>query len=216
MASLEDFTAFLQSKAYDVLSDGAFKKHLVHSRDGGEAWAIQMHTRQARVTAECRVVQAQALGAGGKLASVCKDVMASAQPPVKVFTGYSKCSLTGEHTDYSIDLTRNSKGAPECHVHPRFWHFFVMLWFVAKVEYVARACTKQWAEQHRGEDKDYTRLCKLFEAENAGLAAQLHGVFVKSVSYVSRSVELYREESEVQPVLQPPPSFFQKAGETDG
>ena len=210
MVSLEDFTEFLQSKAYDVLSDGAFKKHLVYSRDGGEAWAVQMHARQNRVVVECRAVQGKALGATGRLAQVCRDVMASAHPPVKVFTGYSRCSLTGEHTDYSIDLTRNSKGSPECHVHPRFWHFFVMLWFVSKVEYVARACTKQWAERHRESQRDYTLLCKKFVAENAELIDQLYRIFTKSVAYVCRSLELHREDSEVQPILQPPPEYFEK------
>ena len=207
----EDFAAFLQCKAYDVLSDGAFKKHLVQSRDNGEAWAMEMHARQNRVAGACRALQTLTLGATGRLALVCKDVMASAQPPVRVFTGYSLCALTGEHTDYSIDLTRNSKGAPECHVHPRFWHFFVLLWFVSKLEYVARACTKQWGERHRETTpgcRDYPLLCRTFAAENADLTSQLHQIFVKALAYVARSLEVHKQESELQPVLQPPPEYF--------
>lgn len=209
MVSLEEFTAFVQCKAYDVLSDGAFKKHLVQSRENGEAWALQMHSRQNRVIASCRALQTKAGAAAGALGQVCKDVMSSAQPPIKVFTGYSLCGLTGAHLDYSIDLTRNSKGAQECHVHPRFWHFFVFLWFVAKLEYVARACTKQWAERNKEHSGEYTRLCEGFIAENSDLVDRLHRIFVKAIDYVTRSLQLNKEESAPQPVLQPPEVYMQ-------
>lgn len=204
------FEGFMLCKAYDVLSDGNFKKHLIQCRDRGDLWAVQMHSQQTKVTHECRSIQSQigALleGPNAEWAGICRDVMSSAQPPVKVFTGYSQCCLTGAFLDYSIDLSKSGKSTRESFVHLRFWHFFIFLWFTAKIEYIIRSCTKQWLEAQ--EKTDYTQLCELFRADNEALIQQMGTLFRKAADYVQATIELYRQQFHVVPVLKPPPSFF--------
>jgi hypothetical protein len=208
------FEGFMLCKAYDVLSEGHFKKHLALCRDRGDGWAVRMHAQQNRVAHECRLIQTQIAalleGPSAEWAQVCKDVMSSAQPPVRVFTGYCQCYLTGVFLDYSIDLSRSGKSAKETFVHMRFWHFFIFLWFTAKIEYVIRSCTKQWLEAQDAPNKaEYTALCERFRAENEPLLRQMSLLFRKAADYVQATVELYRQQFHVLPVLRPPEAFFE-------
>jgi len=144
-------------------------------------------------------------------AGICRDVMASAQPPIRVFTGFSRCSLTGEALDYSIDLTRAGKNSKGVYVHLRFWHFFIFLWFTAKIEYIIRSCTKQWMEalqDPQASPKDFTGLCERFRGENEPLIHQMGALFQRAHDFVSVSVDLYQAQFDVQPVLRPPESFL--------
>lgn len=215
----EEFVGFMLSKAYDVLSEGHFKKHLIQCRDRGDAWAVRMHAQQTRIAQRCRKIQTRIGGMHdtpqqAEWAGVCRDVMASAQPPIRVFTGYSRCSLTGEALDYSIDLTRAGKNSKGVYVHLRFWHFFVFLWFTAKIEYIIRSCTKQWMEAlqdpqaHPEPRKDFTALCERFRAENEPLIQQMGALFQRAHDFVTASVDLYQAQFDVQPVLRPPESFL--------
>lgn len=213
----EDFVGFMLSKAYDVLSEGHFKKHLIQCRDRGDAWAVRMHTQQTRVAQVCRRIQTR-IGAmhdtpqQAEWAAICRDVMASAQPPIRVFTGFSRCSITGESLDYSIDLTRAGKNNKSVFVHLRFWHWFIYLWFVAKIEYIIRSCTKQWIEaiQDSPLRKDFTALCERFRTENESLVQQMACLFRKARDFVTASIDLYQTQFDVQPVLKPPDSFYEK------
>jgi hypothetical protein len=139
----EDFTGFALCKAYDVISDGAFRKHLVTCRDRGDAWAVKMHNEQGKIGHMCRDVlnsinHLYDVPHNREWARICKDVLGSAQPPIKVFTGPSVCSITGDRLECSLDLTKNGKNAKETKVHLKFWHFFIFLWYVSKAEYIIR------------------------------------------------------------------------------
>ena len=212
----EDFTGFLLSKAFDVLSNGQFKRHLIQSRDRGDAWAIQMHAQQNRIVQECKGIHAKithllekAHSAGW--AQICKDVMSSAQPPIRVFTGYSQCAITGESLSYSVDLSRNCKNSSDVHVHLRFWHFFILLWFTAKIEYVIRSCTKQWMEGNASQPGEgMTALCERFREMNHDLVQQMAQLFKMALDYVNNSIDLYREQFDVHSIIRPPASFFEK------
>jgi len=210
----DDVAGFLLSKAYDVISDGNFKKHLIHCRDRGDAWAIAMHLQQARVVQAFKHLQ----GLIAEMAEVpqqrewallCREVMASAQPPIKVFTGCSRCFLTGVELDYSIDLSRAGKNSREVYVDLRFWHFFVFLWYIAKIEYVVRSCTKQWLET--ADAADTTACCETFRCDNEELLRQLAALFLRANSYVRQSVELFKKQFSVKPVLEPPSNFFDES-----
>jgi hypothetical protein len=212
----DDFVGFMLSKAYDVLSEGHFKKHLIQCRDRGDAWAVRMHAQQTRIAQRCRKIQTRIGGMHEtpqqtEWAAICRDVMASAQPPIRVFTGFSRCSLTGEALDYSIDLTRAGKNSRGVYVHLRFWHFFVFLWFTAKIEYIIRSCTKQWMEALQAPqraDKDFTALCERFRADNEQLIEQMSALFHRAHDFVCASVDLYEAQFDVQPVLRPPDAFL--------
>jgi len=208
MLTEDEFARFLHSKAYDVISNGNFRKHLMQCRDRGDVWALQMTANQARVNQECKAVQSLVSGMlnspDNSWALICKDVMSSAQPPTKVLAGYTTCFFTGEKMDCCIDLTKNGKKSKEVHVHLRFWHFFIFLWFVAKLEYIVRACTKCWLEKSREPgEPNYTHLCERFVEDNREFTRNMYLVFLKSLDYVKKTVQLYKEEFQIQPVLKP-------------
>jgi len=215
----DDFVGFMLSKTYDVLSEGHFKKHLIQCRDRGDAWAVRMHAQQTRIAQRCRKIQTRIAGMQdtpqqAEWAGICRDVMASAQPPIRVFTGFSRCSLTGEALDYSIDLTRAGKNSKGVYVHLRFWHFFIFLWFTAKIEYIIRSCTKQWMEAlpdtqgQSDQRRDFTAICERFRSENDLLIQRMSSLFQRAYDFVVTSVDLYQAQFDVQPVLRPPPTFL--------
>ena len=205
--SAPDFHAYAQIKAYDVISSGHFKRHLSSCRDNGDKWAIQMYNGQTAVQNKIRDIFALVAQLTSPTCTtvqrVCKDVMSCAQPPVKVLTGYNMCCITGVSAEHCIDLTRVGKNPKEVYVHPRFRHFFMLLWYCAKVEYVVRACTKQWLDTQDGRQSPdkYTRICEEYSHQNSEFNNQLFSLFTKAVEYVSTSLTLYRDRCALSPAL---------------
>jgi hypothetical protein len=208
MLTLEDFTAFAHAKAFDVISSGHFKRHLGSCRENGDRWAVIMYNRQNKVVGRLRdvvtLVGQLTTPRAKQIQQVCKDVMSCAQPPIKVVTGENTCCLTGARTEHCIDLTRMGKNSKEVYVHPRFWHFFVLLWFCAKLEYVIRACTKQWLESRRirPEPKTYTLICEEYIQQNAEFSERMFRLLERALDYTTRSLMLYRDKYALRPVLQ--------------
>lgn len=213
----EDFHAYSQIKAYDVISAGNFKRHMSQSRDNGEKWAILMYNRQNAVQNRVRDVSSLVgqltMPNSVHIQRICKDVMSCAQPPIKVLTGHNTCCITGVSTEHCIDLTRVGKNSKEVFVHPRFWHFFVFLWFCSKLEYVIRACTKQWMdsrEQQKAGAENYTQLCEEYSLQNAELNKQLFRLFTKGVAYITTSLSVYRDKYALQPMLTPSKRYLEE------
>jgi len=213
--TLEDFLAYSQIKSYDVISTGQFKRHLSQCRDNGDKWAIIMYSRQANVQLKLREIVSlvSQLNTPGNnhIQRICKDVMTCAQPPIRVMTGLNVCCLTGLKTEHCIDLTRIGKNSKEVHVHPKFWHFFVLLWYCAKIEYVIRACTKQWIEKSglKPTASNYTNICEDFLEQNNDFLGQLYRLFERGIAYTTESLTVYRNKYVLQPVLKPPADFFE-------
>jgi hypothetical protein len=212
--SKADFKAYVESKAFDVITQGKFKRHMARSRDEGDLWAVNMVAAVARVQGKVKDIQ-QAVAAiqgvnKGGLYQVCKDVMNSAQPPVRMVTGVNTCFLTGETVHHCLDLTRSFKQTKVVVVHPRFWFFFVFLWFGVKLEYVMRSCAKQWMEagKHSLGNSDFTRLCELFTSENEAFIESSHRTLVIGSAYVIKSLGSFLDTEGVQKVLQAPPEFL--------
>jgi len=211
--SIDEFTAYMQIKAFDVISSGQFRRHLSKSRENGDKWAIQMYNKQNCVQTRLKditalVGQLDSPSCSG-IQKICKDVMSSAQPPIKVCTGMNLCSLTGANAEHCIDLTKVGKASKEVFVHPRFWHFFILLWFCSKLEYVIRACTKQWLDsQKKQEGQNYTDLCELYSEQNAKLIKDLHSLLIKGMGYVSNTLNACKNNDASRPILVPTESFL--------
>lgn len=206
--------SYLHAKAYDVISSGQFKKHLAKCRDNGDSWAVSMYSMQTRVLQVCKELN-QAVShlnttGGAQVYQICRDVMTCAQPPVKILTGRNVCSITGVQTDYCVDLTKMGKSTREVFVHPRFWHFFIFLWYCAKLEYVIRSYTKHWLELKslKPDQGSYTALCEDFSTDNKEFCKDLYALFIKAFDYVTRSLQEHKKLTDVQPVLRPPAGFF--------
>ena len=219
MITLDDFHAYAQTKAFDVISSGQFKRHLGACRENGDKWAVVMYNRQNKVTTRIRevfsLVAQLTTPKSLIIQKICKDVMACAQPPIKVLTGRNLCSLTGVYTEHCIDLTRTGKNSVEVYVNPRFWHFFVFLWLSAKLEYVIRACTKQWLEGLRGNNKkagQITDICEEYTSQNREFNERLFRLLERGIDYTTLSLILYRDKYALQPVLSPPDDFLAEDG----
>ena len=229
------FVGFMLAKSYDVLSDGSFKRHLIQSRDRGDAWAVGMHAQLTRITAACKRVQTLIIAMQDTpqhrdWAMICRDVMASASPPVKVFTGRTQCHLTAAGLDHSLDLSKAGKNAKDIRVHLRFFYFFLYIWLISKIEYVIRSSVKSWlepeAEPERDSpapaadsnrditsdiaNRDITGLCERFRVENEALIGSFARLFVRAYAYVTASIDLYKQEFDIAPVLRPTPESLNK------
>lgn len=208
----EEFLCFFQYRTYDVLSNGLYKKKLTQCKEKGDFWAIDMHNKQNKIHQYIKQIQVR-IGNMGKssLGVACKNVINCAQPPVKIFLGFSTCFVTGLQSDKCLDISKNGKKSHDMHIHPKFAFFFLFLWYICKLEYVIRACAKHWMDSknlRKGDSKDET--LEEYMKENEGLCRSLFEVFQKAMDYVNASLELYEEEFMVKPILDPEPSYWEK------
>lgn len=201
----DDFLAFFQYKTYDVLSNGNYKKHLTQSKENGDSWAIDMHCRQNKVQQSIKQVHLKLNAINkSKLGIACKNVTNCAQPPIRIFLGFSQCFITGIHSDKCLDLSKNGKKSQEIHIHPKFAYFFLFLWYICKLEYVIRACAKNWMDKGKKREEGLNQqYFELYMQENEQLCKNLYEILSKALQYVQSSLDLYHEEFLVCPILQP-------------
>ena len=69
---------------------------------------------------------------------MARETLASSHPPVRLLAGKFECAITGAQLMYCLDVSRNTRQPPTTCVHLRFWPFFVLLWYCAKLDYVIR------------------------------------------------------------------------------
>ena len=143
---------FILFKAFDLISDGEYKKLVVRSKDNGDVWAEDVYSQVHLASNLVRklVNEIQTLDDFGKsrLRRVCTEVMAAVTPPARRRPGWSLCSITGLRSDECIDLTRVGKSMSIVTVHRRFSHFVVMLWYVVKFEHVCKVMARHWIAHH--------------------------------------------------------------------
>ena len=129
--SLEDFSLFFCCKAFDSVGNGSYRPHLHACRDRGEDWAIEMYNSVNLVQAHVKHMHHSILSMPNvpcNIAAICKDVMLSSQPPVRLFFGSAVCSITSRVCSKCLDLSRNNKDTARVYVDLRFGHFFMMIW----------------------------------------------------------------------------------------
>ena len=187
--SLQDFRHFYLAKSYDVIGQGSYRRHLCKCKEVGDPWALEMNSGITKVQAAIRGLQASVHQIPrphhATLHQLCKEVMVAAQPPIRMYAGYTTCCLSGVHCNTCIDLTRPAKNAQYVHVHARFSHFFLMLWYCSKLEYVARSCAKAWLErQDAREEANFREMCEAFTSETKDFCESLHKVFVISLAHL--------------------------------
>jgi len=161
---MEAFRDFVLLKAYDVVSGGQFRKHVSASKERGDAWACAMqahhnatsdavkellasllsmkddHFRDLQVLAHALLLSLSFFDPDGPHApqAVARETLASSHPPVRLLAGKFECAITGAQLMYCLDVSRNTRQPPTTCVHLRFWPFFVLLWYCAKLDYVIR------------------------------------------------------------------------------
>jgi hypothetical protein len=191
----EDFRQFYLAKSFDVIGMGTFRRHLCKCKEAGDPWAVTMSAGMGRINQAVKTIQTRVSQIPrpryALLQQLCKDVMVGAQPPIRMYAGYTTCCLSGVSCNTCIDLTRPAKNAQHVYIHARFSHFFLMLWYCNKLEYVVRSCAKAWLEKQgdRGE-VNYKRLCEMFQEDTDDFCDSLHGVFTRSFAHVSKTLDL--------------------------
>lgn len=71
-------------------------------------------------------------------------------------------------------------------VHPKFAHFFLMLWYVCKIDHVTRNYTRCWLESRvcsQAQEASVSSLCDEFSSQHA-LFKKMHAVFCHGCQHV--------------------------------
>ena len=218
---VEKFKNYIQYKAFDLISDGSYKKLIVKSKESGDRWAIQTYSHVQEITNIIKSViqEINTLHEYGKnrLQRVCSEVISCVNPPCRRRMGWNVCSITGARSDDCIDLTRTGKSESVITVHPKFTHFLTMLWIVAKFEHVCKVFTRNWLTQQGvsyQENNTVREMCQDFQKKTAEVQG-LYNAFSHAHSHVMLSIRIYKKTPEfsitsqtmqfkdIQPVIQP-------------
>lgn len=204
-ASFKEFQDFFLAKAYDVVGNGAYKKHLARCKDGGDMWAVDMsnhiQSMQSHIKDVASAVQNMPQ-TPNKLHEICKDVMVSAQPPIKLHAGCVTCCITDKTCMKCLDLSKTHKSGSCVFVDARFCFFFMLLWYCNKLEYIIRSFTRTWLDA-RSEDDTFQDICKALVREMEQRIASMHRLFVVAKSHIILTLKRYSETNKISLILDP-------------
>jgi hypothetical protein len=188
-----EFRDYVQCKALDVISgDGSYRRYLYQCVEKQDEWAVRMHGNVAKVTAYVRDVQGlvdRVRSLQCPVGRVCTEVVTAMHAPVRIVPRLAVCSITGLHTQGCVDVSRATKTENPVLVHPKFHYFFMMLYYVHRLEHVVRSFTKYWLEQQDPE-ATMAQLTSLFAAQEP-LFREMHRSFVEGSRHVVESLQCY-------------------------
>lgn len=192
---LDTFRGYFFAKAFDVVGNGSYKKHISQCKEVGDPWAVEMTNSIQVVQAHIRDI-AGAVHAmphtSNQLHEICRDVMMSAQPPIKLHAGCVTCSITDRQCMKCLDLSKTHKGPSHVFVDARFCFFFMLLWYCNKIEYIIRSFTRTWLDSHSGEETFQSICCKMQE-EMEDQVVSMHKLFTAAHSHTMKTLERYTE-----------------------
>ena len=201
--TLEDFRGFFLAKAYDVVGNGAYRKHLARCKESGDPWALTMTLQLQTVQAQIREVHTAVAAMSpvpSKLNEICKEVMMSAQPPIRLNAGCVTCCITGRRCLKCLDLSKAHKSNSHVYVDPRFCLFFMLLWYCNKLEYIIRCFTRTWLDG-RPDGETFKTLCCALRDEIDPTVARMHGLFVSAKDHVLETISRHTQSNQYEPVL---------------
>jgi hypothetical protein len=134
------------------------------------------------------------------LGEICRDVMMSAQPPIRLHAGCAPCTITGRRCTKCLDLSRSHKGNAHVYVDPRFCFFFMLLWYCNKLEYIIRSCTRTWLDERR-EEETFKNLCCSLRENLEPIIVRMHSLFVVGKDHVLATLRNYAQSHQYEPVL---------------
>jgi len=188
-----EFRDYVNCKALDVISgDGSYRRYLYQCVEKQDEWAVRMHCNVAKVTAYVRDIHGlvdRVRSLQCPVARVCTEVVTAMHAPVRVVPRLAVCAITGLHTQGCIDVSRATKTENPVLVHPKFHYFFLMLYYVHRLEHVVRSFTKYWLEQQDPE-ATMAQLTGAFGAQEQ-LFADMHRAFMEGSRHVVDSLQHY-------------------------
>lgn len=186
-------------KGFDVISDGAYKKLIIKSREENDPQACQLYANVQRVSAVLKEVQSTvaSLHEYGKhrLQKVCLEVFAHSTPPTKVKQCWNTCAISGIRSQQCLDLTRAGKSETVLMVHLKFSHFIIMLWVLCKFEHLCKAYTRKWIQglpAEVSEGGSVQQLCKELESDSRNIEAW-YLLFTHAHGHVLASLAAYKQ-----------------------
>lgn len=207
MCTLEEFRGFFLAKAFDVVGNGTYRKHLARCKDVGDPWAVTMSAQLQSVQSHAREVHTAVMSMPqsntNRLAEICKDVMMSAQPPIRLHAGCSVCCITGRRCMKCLDLSKTHKSHAHVHVDPRFCFFFMLLWYCNKLEYIVRSYTRTWLDI-RSEDETFKDICCALQVDMESQIVQMHKLFLVAKEHVLCTLKQYTDCHKLAPILELP------------
>ena len=205
--SLDEFRGYFLAKAYDVVGNGAYRKHLARCKEAGDPWALTMTAQLQAVQAHIREVHSTVTSmtpTPNKLHEILRDAMMSAQPPVRLHAGCVTCCITGRRCLKCLDLSKAHKTSSQVYVDPRFCLFFMFLWYCNKLEYIIRCYTRTWLDG-RDEGETFKDLCCVLRVELDPTIARMHALFVSAKAHVLKTLQNHALDHQCEPVLTVPP-----------
>jgi hypothetical protein len=218
--TLDAFTHFFLSRAYDIISEGRYKKHFISGKDLGDTWAISMQASIVSVVNRVKGITTLIKNTDEftckNLRMVCYEVISSQLPPNGIYTEAGTCAITkvlpsplppsrrsGSNLNVSqsrsnvcISLNGNTKATSSTGhllIHPTLLHFFTMVWFVHKLEHVIRNYTRWWLEQRTTTGENIEQLCTEFSL-NQDLIENMYTIFNHALSHIQLSIDTYQEQ----------------------
>jgi hypothetical protein len=204
--TLDEFRGFFLAKAYDVVGNGAYRKHLAKCKEAGDPWAVAMGQHLQAVQAQIREIHAAIVAmppTPNHLGDLCKNVMMSAQPPIRLNAGCAVCTITGRRCLKCLDLSKTHKGNHHVYVDHRFCFFFMLLWYCNKMEYIVRCFTRTWLDS-RPDSETFKSLCCALGAEMEPSVVRMHALFVVGKAHVLSTVSTFVESHRHEPILEMP------------
>ena len=199
MVSLPQFQNFFYAKAFDIIGNNTFKKHLAKCKEANDAWAIEMcadiNSVQSLLRDTQQIVQEAASSGVNKIFVISKDVMNSAQPPIKLYTGVVTCEITNQKCTQCLDFSKIQKNFRSLYIDARFSQFFLLLWYLNKIEYIIRSYVRHWLETNQATVKElnFRGVCDLIQTVFPEKIQVMHKLFNLSYQHVSASLALLQQ-----------------------
>jgi hypothetical protein len=206
--ALSEFRGFFLAKAFDVVGNGTYKKYLARCKESGDPWAVTMGAQLQAVQSHVREVHAAITAmppTANHLGEICRDVMMSAQPPIRLHAGCATCAITGRRCMKCLDLSKTHKGHAHVYVDPRFCYFFMLLWYCNKLEYIVRSFTRTWLDS-RHEEETFKSLCCALQRDIEPQILSMHALFVTAKAHVLATLAQYAKSNKHAPILELPTS----------
>ena len=191
VCTVSEFQSFFHAKAFDIIGNGTFKKHLAKCKEANDMWAIQMTADIQTIQNKIRDIQVlvhEIPASPCQFFEICRDVMSSAQPPVKMYAGTAMCALTQNICQHCLDFSKIHKNTKTLYIDARFSNFFLFLWFSNKLEYVIRSYVRSWLEDTK-KDLDQVTLCQMVQQDFKDKISSLHALFCLSYQHVTVSLQ---------------------------
>jgi hypothetical protein len=185
VCSEKQFKNFFLLKAFDIIGNGSFKKHLARCKDTNDMWAIEMNNDVQHMQAVIKEINVKVQDiprTPNRIFEICKDVMTSAQPPVKMFAGTVTCTITKNICNRCLDFSKIHKKDTNVFVDARFSHFFLFLWYTNKIEYIIRSYVRHWVYSQT--ESDYKTLCEKIQSDLSTKINAMYCLYIKAYNHV--------------------------------